>query len=117
MVAAELRRCVRDPADEKELVRSRENLKGRMVLGLESTGARMGRLGGAVLAGHAGAVDRRGDRADRRRPDSRTSASWQASCSSPERLSVAGVGPAEQGFEEAMAPIAAAPGAGEEKAA
>ncbi len=51
VVAEELRRCVEDPASEQELVRSRENLKGRMVLALESTGARMGRLGGAVLAG------------------------------------------------------------------
>ncbi len=34
-----------DPASEEELVRSRENLKGRVVLGLESTGARMSRLG------------------------------------------------------------------------
>jgi predicted Zn-dependent peptidase len=49
VLARELRRCVEDPASEEELIRSRENLKGRMVLALESTSARMGRLGGAVL--------------------------------------------------------------------
>ena len=32
VVAAELERCVADPASEEELVRSRENLKGRIVL-------------------------------------------------------------------------------------
>ena len=41
VVAAELERLVEDPASEEELVRSRENLKGRVVLGMESTGARM----------------------------------------------------------------------------
>ena len=33
VVHAELERCVRDPASEEELARSRENLKGRVVLG------------------------------------------------------------------------------------
>ena len=33
VVAAELERCVEDPASEEELTRSRENLKGRVVLG------------------------------------------------------------------------------------
>ncbi len=49
VVAAELERLVEDPASEEELVRSRENLKGRVVLGMESTGARMSRLGTSLL--------------------------------------------------------------------
>ena len=49
VVAAELERLVGDPASEEELVRSRENLKGRVVLGMESTGARMSRLGTSLL--------------------------------------------------------------------
>jgi predicted Zn-dependent peptidase len=49
IVAAELERCVEDPASDEELLRSRENLKGRVVLGMESTGARMSRLGASVL--------------------------------------------------------------------
>ena len=51
VIAAELERCVADPATEEELTRSRENLKGRVVLSLESTAARMSRLGASVLNG------------------------------------------------------------------
>src|SRR6202040_2633775 len=47
--ARELQRCVEDPASEEELHRSRENLKGRVVLALESTGARMSRLGTSIM--------------------------------------------------------------------
>ena len=47
-MTAELERCVEDPASEEELTRSRENLKGRVVLGMESTGARS-RLGASLL--------------------------------------------------------------------
>ncbi len=50
-IAAELERFVEEPADARELERSRENAKGRLVLSLESTSARMNRLGGAVLNG------------------------------------------------------------------
>ncbi|HEX4186864.1 MAG TPA: pitrilysin family protein [Solirubrobacteraceae bacterium] len=49
VLAAELERAVGDPAGEEELVRSQENLKGRIALALESTGARMSRLGTSVL--------------------------------------------------------------------
>ncbi len=49
-IAMELERFVEEPADEHELTRSRENVKGRMVLALESTAARMNRLGSSVLA-------------------------------------------------------------------
>jgi predicted Zn-dependent peptidase len=50
VIADELVRCVADPADEQELIRSRENLKGRVVLSMESTGARMGHLGASALS-------------------------------------------------------------------
>ena len=49
ILVTELERCVEDPASEEELTRSRENLKGRVVLSLESTAARMNRLGASVL--------------------------------------------------------------------
>jgi predicted Zn-dependent peptidase len=49
VIATELERFVREPADTAELERARENAKGRLVLSLESTGARMNRLGGSVL--------------------------------------------------------------------
>jgi predicted Zn-dependent peptidase len=51
VIAAELERFVREPPAERELARSRENAKGRLALSLESTAARMNRLGGSVLAG------------------------------------------------------------------
>ena len=50
VIAAELERFVREPPQGAELARSRENAKGRLVLSLESTAARMNRLGGSVLA-------------------------------------------------------------------
>ncbi len=49
VLAGELDRFVRHPADAQELERSRENAKGRMVLAMESTAARMNRLGSSVL--------------------------------------------------------------------
>ena len=51
VITAELERFVREPPQERELARSRENAKGRLALSLESTAARMNRLGGSVLAG------------------------------------------------------------------
>jgi predicted Zn-dependent peptidase len=48
-IATELERFVAEPIDEQELTRSRENVKGRVVLSLESTAARMNRLGSSVL--------------------------------------------------------------------
>jgi predicted Zn-dependent peptidase len=49
VIASELEHCVQSPASEAELARSRENLKGRIVLSMESTAARMSHLGGSVL--------------------------------------------------------------------
>ncbi len=49
VVADELERLRRDGFTADELKRSKENVKGRMVLSLESTAARMNRLGSAVL--------------------------------------------------------------------
>jgi predicted Zn-dependent peptidase len=105
VVAEELQRCVEDPASEEELVRSRENLKGRVVLGLESTGARMSRLGASVLAGlPILSVNELIERIDSVAiEDVRELA---VELFSPERLSVAGVGPAEQRFIEAIEPLA-----------
>ena len=51
VIAGELERLGHEPPAERELERSRENAKGRLALSLESTSARMNRLGGSVLAG------------------------------------------------------------------
>jgi predicted Zn-dependent peptidase len=51
VVAEELQRLREDGVTAEELARSKENVKGRLVLSLESTAARMNRLGASVLAG------------------------------------------------------------------
>ena len=51
VVGSELARLRESPVSPEELHRAKENLKGRVVLALESTGARMSRLGSEVLAG------------------------------------------------------------------
>ena len=51
VVGTELERLREQAATEEELARAKENLKGRVVLALESTGARMNRLGSEMLAG------------------------------------------------------------------
>ncbi len=66
-IAGELDRFVEDPASDEELTRSRENVKGRVVLSLESTAARMSRLGSSVLERAADSPGGRDHRADRRR--------------------------------------------------
>ncbi len=50
VVDGELARLRSEPATADELVRAKENLKGRVLLALESTGARMSRLGSEILA-------------------------------------------------------------------
>jgi predicted Zn-dependent peptidase len=104
VLATELRRCVEDPASEEELVRSRENLKGRMVLGLESTGARMSRLGASVLNGlPILSLDEMIERIDA--VGIAELKELASALFDPRQLSVAGVGPAEDAFQEALEPL------------
>jgi predicted Zn-dependent peptidase len=51
VIGSEVRRLLDDGVGEEELERARENAKGRTVLSMESTLARMNRLGGSVLMG------------------------------------------------------------------
>jgi predicted Zn-dependent peptidase len=51
VVAGELGRACEEHVGDDELARAKEHVKGRLVLGLESTSARMNRLGSSVLAG------------------------------------------------------------------
>jgi predicted Zn-dependent peptidase len=106
VVASELERCVRDPANEEELVRSRENLKGRMVLGMESTGARMSRLGASVLNEMPIlSVNELIERIDAIEIDAVRELAGELF--TPSALSVAGVGPAESEFLAAIEPLGA----------
>jgi predicted Zn-dependent peptidase len=107
VVAAELERCVADPASEEELVRSRENLKGRVVLGMESTGARMSRLGASVLNGMPIlSVNEMIERIDSVEIDEVRALA--GGLFTPGTLSAAGVGPAEAEFLAAIEPLGVA---------
>ena len=110
VVAAELERCVADPASEEELVRSRENLKGRVVLGMESTGARMSRLGASLLNDlPILSVNEMIERIDSVEIDAVRALAGELF--DPSGLSVAGVGPAESEFMAAIEPLGAHAGA------
>jgi predicted Zn-dependent peptidase len=114
VVTNEVERLRENPASEEELIRARENVKARVVLSQESTGARMNRLGGSLMFGlplmetdelmasfDAVTLD------DLRELSSEL---W-----APERLSAAGIGPDEDAFREAVGGLC--PGAEEIAAA
>ena len=106
VVIGELERCIEDPASDEELVRSRENLKGRVVLGMESTGARMSRLGSAVLNEMPIlSINEMIERVDA--VDIDEVRALAAELFDPRRLSGAGVGPAEDRFQAAIEPLGA----------
>jgi predicted Zn-dependent peptidase len=113
VIAAELQRSVSSPASAEELTRSRENLKGRVVLSMESTGARMSHLGSALL--HQMpilSIDEVIERIDA--VEMTELEALAGELFAPERLSVAAVGPSEETFRTAIAPFetaAAAAGA------
>jgi predicted Zn-dependent peptidase len=106
VLAAELERFAAEPADEAELHRSRENAKGRIALSLESTGARMNRLGASVLHGMPilsveevmGKIDAVGIEELR---------ALAGELFAPERLSAAAIGPTEEAFAQALEPLPA----------
>jgi predicted Zn-dependent peptidase len=104
VLAGELERGVREPASDEELVRSRENLKGRIALALESTGARMSRLGTSVLNGlPILSVEELIERIDA--VDIDALRELAAEMFSAPALSVAGVGPDEGAFRAAIEPL------------
>jgi predicted Zn-dependent peptidase len=106
VVAAELERCVEEPASEEELIRSRENLKGRVVLSLESTGARMSRLGVSILNEMPIlSVDEVIERIDA--VGIAELSELAGELFNAHRLSVVGVGPDEEAFRTAIEPLAA----------
>src|SRR5579884_1127719 len=110
IVATEMSRLRAEPATPDELSRAKENLKGRVLLALESTGARMNRLGSELLAdAPLLSLDEVVEQID-----AVTTADLEALAEElwdPERLSVAGIGPDEQRFDAAVAEIAMAPAA------
>jgi predicted Zn-dependent peptidase len=105
-IAGELERFVESPVSDAELTRSRENVKGRIVLALESTAARMNRLGSSVLSDlPILSVDEIIERIDA--IEAAALHELAAELFAGERLSVAGVGTDENGFAEALEPLGA----------
>jgi predicted Zn-dependent peptidase len=106
VVADELERFRAAPATAQELARSKDNVKGRLVLALESTTARMNRLGSSLLAGlPLLSVDEMVERID-----AVTVAELEELAGelfAPERLSAAGIGAQRSVFDAAMEPLAA----------
>jgi predicted Zn-dependent peptidase len=102
VVGTELARLRESPASPDELRRAKENLKGRVVLALESTGARMNRLGSEILAGEPlltlDEVTERIDAVSLEDLAELTSELW-----APERICVAGIGPERARFDTALA--------------
>ena len=107
VVGVELSRVVQEPVTEAELTRAKENLKGRVLLSLESTSARMSRLGSEVLA-HSTllSVDELVERIERVTLDDLRQLSVELWA--PERLSFAGIGPDPAQFDAAVDEVLAA---------
>ena len=84
-----------------ELERAKENLKGRMLLSLESTSNRMSRLGKALITGsELLSLEELVDRVDAVTADD--VAALAAELLRPDRLSAAGIGPSEARFRAAV---------------
>jgi predicted Zn-dependent peptidase len=104
VVADELAQVRREGFTADELERSKQNVKGRMVLALESTAARMNRLGSAVLNElPLLTLDEAVDRIEAVTLDDL--AELTGALLAPERLSAAGVGADESVFRSAMEPV------------
>jgi predicted Zn-dependent peptidase len=101
VIGTELRRIAEDPVDADELLRAKENVKGRMALSFESTLTRMNRLGGSLLMGvpllsldeMVAAIDA---------VDADAVQALAAELFAPDRLSAAGVGGDEGAFLRAL---------------
>jgi predicted Zn-dependent peptidase len=104
VVGDELTRLLADGITAEELQRSKENVKGRVVLSLESTTARMNRLGSSVLADlPLLTVDEVVERIDAvTREDV---AALARELYAPDRLSAAGIGADEALYRSALQPV------------
>jgi predicted Zn-dependent peptidase len=85
----------------RELERAKENLKGRILLSMESTSARMNRLGKALISdSELLSLERLVAEIDA--VDAESVCGLAAALLEPERLSAAGIGPNEERFLEAV---------------
>jgi predicted Zn-dependent peptidase len=104
ITGAELGRLRRQPATEAELARARENVKARVVLAMESSSARMNRLGASMLYDlpllEVDEVMAMVDAVSLDDLRELTDELW-----APERLSAAGIGPSQDAFRAAVEPV------------
>ena len=108
VLAEELARIREEPVEREELERAKDNVKGRVVLALESTSARMDRLGGSLLAGMPILeLDETIERIEA--VDVESVGALAAELFDPRRLSAAAIGPDESAFLGAVAPVLADP--------
>ncbi len=101
VIAAELRDVGAGNLRDGELDRAKENMKGRLLLSLESTSSRMSRLGKATVTGtEIVAIEETERRIDAVTEDD--VAALARGLYAPERLSAAGIGPSERRFRSAV---------------
>ena len=101
IVATELRDVAAGNLRSGELDRAKENLKGRLLLSLESTSTRMTRLGKAIVTGiEVVSVEETIARVEAVTADDVVELAGHLFA--PEGLSAAGIGPSEDRFREAV---------------
>jgi predicted Zn-dependent peptidase len=104
VVASELDRLRSELVSPEELVRARENVKARVILALESSSARMNRLGASTLYDlplvDADELMAKVDAVSMDDLRELVDELWE-----PERLSAAGIGPSEDAFRAAVEPV------------
>ena len=101
VIAAELRDVGAGNLRVGELERAKENMKGRLLLSLESTSARMSRLGKAVVTGTEIVEIEETERRIAAVTEDDVAA-LARDLYAPERLSAAGIGPSEKRFQAAV---------------
>ncbi len=107
IIGRELASVHTDAITDDELVRAKEHVKGRMVLSSESTAARMGRIGKAVLFGTPLlTLDELLEKVDAVSSDD--VAELARELYAPESLSAAAIAPSEDRFRAALAPVSEA---------
>ena len=104
VLAEELGQIREEPVSEEELERAKDNVKGRIVLALESTSARMERLGSAVLAEMPILeLDETIERIES--VDAEQIRALASELLAVERLNAAAIGPDEEVFRAALTPL------------
>jgi predicted Zn-dependent peptidase len=108
IAAAEIADIAAGNLRDSELERAKENLKGRIMLAMESTSARMSRLGKSLITDtELMSLDRLSAEIDAVEPGALSELAGVLLA--PERLSAAGIGPSEERFLDAVERVSPAP--------